>query len=178
MGLKQIIKEQQILASGAVEAELVLAGEPLIYSIKYKVGQRSHSTQFFRNMKWRSLLKCWFRSQYNTKTPVVIAVRFYVSPPSNVSIKAADLKKESTPAVHSFEVCDYLLSFFEMLHHVLINSYKQIVKVDVEKFYSAEPRTVFKFMTWSQHVKLQAGNPPHAEAKRIGEDRQVSDIQP
>ena len=178
MGLKQIINEQKILTSSAVASELVLPGEPLIYSIKYKVGQRSHTTQFFRNMQWKSLLKCWFRSQYNTKTPVVIVVRFYVSPPSNVNVKAADLKKELTPAVHSYEVCDYLLSFLEMLHHALINSYRQVVKVDVEKFYSAEPRTVFKFMTWSQHVKLQASNPLYAEAKGIGEDREVPDIQP
>lgn len=178
MGLKQIIREQKILASGAVEAELVLQGEPLIYSIKYKVGQRSHDTQFFRDLKWKSLLRCWFRAQYNTKTPVVIIVRFYVSPPSNVDVKAADLKKESTPAVHSYEVCEYLLSFLEMLHHALINSYRQVVKIDVEKFYSAEPRTVFKFMTWSQHVKLQAGNPLHAEAKGVSADRKTPDIQP
>lgn len=167
MGLKQIIREQKILESGVVESELVLEGEPMIYSIKYKVGHRTHSTQFFRDMKWKSLLKCWFRSQYNTKVPVVVLVRFYVSPPSTVSINDSDLKRESLPAVHSYEVCEYLLSFLEMLHHVLINSYRQIVKIDVEKFYSSKPRTVFKFMKWDQYVKLQTRHSPHPKTKGI-----------
>lgn len=181
MGLKQLIKQQKILATAtaeAVETELVLPGEPLIYSIKFRMGQRKNDVQFFRDMKWKSLIKCWFRSQYKTKSPVVILVRFFVSPPSSLNMKAAELKRESTPAVFSYEVCDYLLSFLEMLHHVLINSYRQVVKVDAEKFYSADPRTVFKFMTWSEYVKLQSGDPIHTEAQRVSAHVQGNSVQP
>lgn len=178
MGLKQLIKEQQILASGVVDAELVLPGEPLIYSIKYSIGSRKHSVQFFRDQKWKSLLKCYFRSYLKTHVPVVVLVRFYVSPPSYVDIKPAELKKESLPAVHSFEVCDYLLSFLEMLHHVLINSYRQVVKVDVEKFYSSSPRTVLKFMKWDQYVKLQDRHSIHSQSEELCAAREVQPVQP
>jgi len=177
MSLKQIIKEQKILQSGVVDSELTLEGEPLIYSIKYRIGQRLHTTQFFRDKKWRSLLRCWFRAQLNSKTPVVLIVRFYVSPPSNVTVKVSELKSEKTPAVKSYEVCDYLLSFLEMLRHGLFNSYRQIVKIDAEKFYSNSPKTIFKFMTWHQYVKLQSGNPLHSESKSSGKNGQVGLIQ-
>lgn len=178
LGLKQIIKQQKILASGAVDGELVLPGEPLIYSIKYQIGERRRSVQFFRNEKWKSLLKCYFRSYYHTSIPVVVLVRFYVSPPSHVNVKHRDLVKETVPAVHSFELCDYILSFIEMLHHVLINSYRQIVKFDVEKYYSDEPRTVFKFMKWEHYVDLQNNYTVHPESKRKRKDGEVWLLQP
>lgn len=172
MGLKQLIKQQRLLASGAVDLELVLPGEPLIYSIKYSIGDRLRSVQFFRNEKWKSVLKSFFPSYYRTSVPVVVIVQFYVSPPDSVKIKHADLLKETVPAVHSFELCDYLLSFLEMLHHVLINSYRQVVKIDVEKFYSANPRTVFKFMKWDHYVNLQNNNTVYPESKGLSKDRE------
>jgi hypothetical protein len=167
MSLKRLIRQQKILKSGAVDLELELPGEPLIYCIKYAIGARQRGAQFFRNEKWKSLLKCYFPSYYKTKTPVVLLIRFYVSPPSNVNVKVADLKKETVPAVHSYEVCDYLLSFMEMIHHVLINSYRQIVKVDVEKFYSANPRTVFKFMKWDHYDYIQNHHTLHSKGQEL-----------
>jgi len=155
MGLKTIINRSKILNREGIEAELVLPGEPNIYSIKLNVARRTFSVQFFRNMKFKSLLKCFFKAYLKTNTPVVIVVRFYVSPPSNVKISKRQLNAETVPAVSSHELCDYLLSFLEMLHHVLINSYRQIVKLDMEKFYSSNPRTVFKFMSWANYVLLQ-----------------------
>lgn len=151
----------------AVDAELVLPGEPMIYSIKYPIGNRSRASQYFRNIKWKSLLKCFFKSYYRTNTPVVVIVRFFVTPPDSVSLSFKDLSKESTPAVFAYEACDYLLSFLEMLHHVLINSYRQIVKIEVDKFYSNNPRTIFKFMKWDQYVELQNNNPLHAKAESV-----------
>lgn len=151
----------------AVDAELELPGEPMIYSIKYPIGNRSRASQYFRNMKWKSLLKCFFKSYYRTSTPVVVIVRFFVTPPESVNISFKDLSKEATPAVFAYEVCDYLLSFLEMLHHVLINSYKQVVKVEVDKFYSNNPRTVFKFMKWDQYVELQNKNSTHSESQVV-----------
>src|SRR5574338_472180 len=108
MSLKAFIKKQIILQQTAT-SELTLPGDPMIYSTKYHIGNRMHSTQFFRNMQWKSILKSCFTSCYNTKTPVVVIVRFYVSPPSYVKITPVKLKKENTPAVEAFEVCDYLL---------------------------------------------------------------------
>ena len=164
MRLKQIIQRQKLLSKEGISAKLELPGEPLIYSIKYTLGSRTHSTQFFRDIKWKSLLKSFFRSFYNTNTPVVVLVRFYVSPPPSKSLRATDLRKETIPAVFSYELCDYLLSFLEMLHHVLINSYRQIVKIDVEKFYSNNPRTVFQFMKWDEYVNLQNNNSVNAKS--------------
>lgn len=164
MGLKQLIKHQKILANHAADAPLELPGEPLIYSIKYSIGQRIHSADFFRNTKWRSLLKCFFRSYYKTSVPVVVIVQFYVSPSPRKKIKPSDVKKETVPAVSSYELCDYLLSFLEMLRGVLINSYRQIVKIETVKFYSANPRTVMKFIKWDDYVQLQNKNTIHAKS--------------
>lgn len=166
MGLKQIIRQQKILESGAVDYELELPGEPMIYSIKYPVGKRTRCLQFFRNMKWASLLKCYYRAYYNTKTPLVLILRLYTTPPEGVKVTAEQIRRETVPATMSYELCDYTLSFLEMLHHVLINSYKQFVKIDVEKWYSARPRTTMKFMKWDHYVALQNKNTLHTEAKK------------
>lgn len=164
MRLKRLIKEKQILAQAAT-MELELPGEPMIYSIKYTLKNRTLSTQFFRNMQWKSLFKSYFKSYYNTNTPVVVIVRFYVSAPASLKISSRNLKSEKTPAVKAYELCDYLLSFLEMLHHVLINSYCQIVKVDAEKYYSNNPRTVFQFMKWDHYVEHCKNNDTvHAES--------------
>ncbi len=162
MGLKQLIKKKKILSNRALNAELVLPGEPLIYSIKYAVGRRTRSLCYFRNGQWKSLLRTFFPAYFKTKVPVVILVLFYVSPPSHVDIKASDLKSEKIPAVFSFELCDYFLSFIEMFHHTLLNSYKQIVKIDMVKFYSNNPRTVFKYVKWDHYLELQNYNSVHA----------------
>jgi len=129
-------------------------------------------------MKWKSLLKCFFRSYYRTNTPVVVVVRFYVSPPSSVKIKEADLRKETVPALFSYEICDYLLSFLEMLHHVLINSYRQIVKIDAEKYYSSNPRTVFQFMKWDHYENLPNRNTVHTKTKSFDPLGEAFPLQP
>jgi len=169
MSLKQIIKRSKLL-NNVVARELVMPGEPLIYSIKYPVGRRTRGIQFFRNMKWKSLLKAFFRSFYRTNIPLVVIVRFFVSPPDHVNVSSAVLRQESTPAVMCYELCDYTLSFLEMLHHVLFNSYRQVVKIDAEKFYSNNPRTVVQFMKWDEYVKLQSNNTLHSKAKSVSRD--------
>lgn len=176
MSLKQIIKRSKIL-NNVVARELVMPGEPMIYSLKYPVGRRTRGVQFFRNMKWKSLLKTFFRSFYRTNIPLVVIVRFYVTPPENVVLSAKTLRQESMPAVMSYEICDYTLSFLEMLHHVLFNSYKQVVKLDAVKFYSDNPRTVVQFMKWDEHVKLQSSNTNHTKAKSISTDGKGSMVQ-
>lgn len=177
MSLKQIIRQSRLL-NEVVGNEMVLPGEPMIYSVKYPVGQRTRGVQFFRNMKWKSFLKTFFRSFYRTTTPVAVIVRFYVSPPEYIKVPLKLLRQESLPAVMSYELCDYTLSFLEMLHHVLFNSYRQVVKLDVEKIYSNNPRTVMKYMKWDEYVKLQGNNTLHTKAKSVGEDVKRQKLQP
>jgi len=169
MSLKQIIQRSQTFNREGIEAELVLPGEPNIYSIKVNLARRSYTLQYFRNMKFKSILKCFFLSYMKTTTPVVIVVKFFVTPPSNVKISKRELNKESVPAAQSHELCDYLLSFQEMLHLVLFNSYRQVVKLDAEKYYSSNPRTVFKFMSWANYVVLQNIDSVHSSNK--GKDK-------
>lgn len=176
MSLKQIINRGKIL-SKVINRELELPGEPMIYSVKYPVGQRTRGLQFFRNMKWRSILKTFFRSFFRTNTPVVVIVRFFVTPSETVNISPKNLRQESVPAVMSYELCDYTLSFLEMLHHVLFNSYRQVVKLDVVKFYSNKPRTLVKFMKWDEYVKLQNSDTDNTKAEGIGEDDKRESIQ-
>ena len=175
--LKQIIKHQKLLKSGVIEAPFTIPGEPMIYSLKYDVGKRTTSLNVFRNMQWKSMLKCFFASQYKTSTPVVLLVRFYVTPPPKVSVDKRHLLGEKIPATHSFELCDYVLSFIEMLHHVLINSYRQIVKLDLEKYYSSDPRTVFQFMRWSDYAELQNLHPIHPKSQGVGKDGSKRSVQ-
>ena len=164
MSLKQVIKQKQLLQQIACH-ELVLPGEPLIYCIKYRPGQRMHTTLFLRNKKWNSFIKSFFKSYYNTKTPVVVLVDFFVTPAEGTKVKEKDLINECIPATRAYEICDYLLAFLEMLHKVVINSYKQIVKIESNKFYSKNPRTVFKFMHWDTYVNLQNNDTNHTKTK-------------
>lgn len=136
----------------------VMREEPMIYSLKYSVGNRSTSVTAFRDKRYRSMLKCWFRYYNDHKTPVVILVRFYVSPLSYVKIDKKTLREEKTPAMRSHEMADYLLSLMQMLHMTLFGCYRQIVKVDCEKYYSDSPRTVLQFMSWNAYVKLLQDN--------------------
>lgn len=148
-------KKRALRDSGAIDAELTLPGEPLPYAIKFDVGKRMMDLSYFRNKKWMSMIKCFFKSYMNTDTPCVLFVRFYVSPPIHADVNRKLLYGDKNPATRSYEVCDYLLSFMEMIHRKLINSYRQIVKLDVEKYYSTRPRTVFKFMSWENYIGFQ-----------------------
>ena len=176
MSLKRIIKEKMIL-SRIAGRPLTIPGEPMIYSLKYPVGQRTRALQFFRNSAWKSLLKAQFRSFYNTNTPVVLILLFFVSPPAGVVVSKKTLLKESLPAVKAYELLDYTLSFMEMLMHVLINSYKQIVKIDAEKFYSANPRTEVKFMKWEEYGELQNSDTDNTETKSLSKNGERKALQ-
>lgn len=169
MGLKHIIKRQRII-NPAAGNEMELPGEPLIYSLKQTVGSRMLTHDFFRNQQWSSLLKCHFPSYYRVTVPVVLMVKFYVTPPPSVHVSDRTLKAETMYATRSFEVCDYLLSFLEMIMHVLINSYRQVVKIEVDKFYSSNPRTVFKFMKLSHYVKLYRNTAVHPASESLSQD--------
>lgn len=165
MSLKQLINRKKQINYPAIDFELTIPGEPMIYSVKYRVGERRHYPFVFRNRKLYSMLRCQFRAYLKTHIPVVLFVKFYVTPPEHAQISMTEIRKDDIPAVKAYECCDYLLSFMEILHHVLLNSYRQIVKVDVEKFYSNNPRTTMKFMKWEDYGLLQAHNTKQAKTK-------------
>lgn len=165
MSLKSIIRQKQILEATA-QTEFEMPGEPMILSVKFDVGKRRFHADYFRNKKFRSILKCIFRAQYLRHQSVVIQVRFYVTPNEREKrLTTKQLKSEKVPAVFAYELCDYGLSFLQALMHTLFYCYKQIVKLDMEKYYSDNPRTVFKFLTWDQYVKLQSGDTIRPESK-------------
>lgn len=171
MSLKQIINRSKAIRSGAIDARLILQGEPMIYSIKYSVGMRRRGLNYFRNESWRGLLMCYFNAYRRSKVPLVLVIRFYVSPPIGAKLSKQSLKRESTPAVHSHELCEYLLSFMEILLHVLINSYRQFVRIEMDKYYSDTPRTVFQFMTWENYDHLKANNTLDTQSKSLSTRR-------
>ena len=162
------IREEGLLAAGVMKNTFTLPGEPMIYSIKYNMSERRQSVQFYRNKKLYSMLKCIFPTYFNSKTGVVLIVRFYVSPPSFITVKDKDVKSEKEPAPQAHELCEYLLSFLEILRHVLVHNYKQFVKIDCEKYYSKDPRTVFQFMKWDHYAFYKDNNTLHTETKSLG----------
>lgn len=169
--LKGLIRRKaqlKLLPQPGVEAELTLPGEPYIYSVKYRVGERWNCPQFFYNQSIKSLLKCYFRAYPKKHTPVAIIVRFYVSPTEDAKVSASELKKENVPASDSYELCDYLLHFLEGLHLVLIGNYRQICALHMHKFYSKNPRTVFQFMRYDHYAQFVSNNDPvyaHSEGE-------------
>lgn len=175
--LKQFIKRKaQAMAQGkseenekrfqqAVFNEFVIPGEPLQYSVKYAIeGRFRKQVVHFRNQQFTSLIRCCMANYTtNRAEPVCLFVRFFVSPPTGVNIDPKDLAKENIPAVKAAELCDYLLSFQEMLFHGLFYTYRQVVKIEADKFYSKNPRTVFQYMRWGHYVRYKNNNPIYTQ---------------
>lgn len=147
MSLKKIIARDKLRKKLKNQA-IIVDEEPLIYSFKYSLNMRKLPVHHFKKKQWTGVLRSLADASYYTTTPMVLFVTFYVSPPEDEVISQSALKREKTPAVMSYELCDYLLSFMEMLYKVLIASYRQIVKVDMEKFYSDKPRTEFRLIRY------------------------------
>ncbi len=176
MNRKRRIREKHI-AQVSVSTEMAIEGEPMIYSVKFKVGERQTSLAQLRNMKWKSILKCCFRSYMKKNQKVVLLIRFYVTPPAHISLEPETLRKEKLPATESHEICEYLLSFLELLNHVLVNCYRQFVKIDAEKYYSDNPRTVFKFMKWEHYDAHKNHDPLYTKTKRVSANREEKRLQ-
>ncbi len=180
MSLKQLIKRKEILKTQMHSGiSLTLPGEPLLYSVKYTLGKRRLPVQFFRNKKFMSLIRCYFPAYRSAKTPVVLIVGFYVSPFRDKAPKLSlkKIRSEEVPAVYSWELCDILLSFLEMIFHAVLGSYRQIVKIDVCKFYSDNPRTVFQFLHWDNYVNLQNHYSLDAQSESVGKVQQPKGLQ-
>lgn len=178
MSLKHLINFKKILEKSNPSYELTLPGEPMIYSVKCQVGKRHLHARVFRNRQFFSIIRCYFRAQTHKSKPVVIIVKFFVSPPEKIKIPDSELKKEKTPAVYSYEIAEYILSFMELMLCCLIGSYRQIVKVDAEKFYSNNPRTVFRFYAWDTYVALKNHHTVHPPAEGFATIVERPQVQP
>lgn len=159
MGLKEIIRRKKLIEMFGHKMEITLPGEPLIYSIKERLSNRIDPKDHFRNRMHVPRLRCEFPAYFNPNSPVVLLVNFYVSPFPFADVSEKAVKSEAV-AVHAYELCEYLLSFMEMLSKTLVSTYRQIVKIDCEKYYSKEPRTVVKFMSWSNYENVLRGKDP------------------
>lgn len=171
MSLKQIIKRDK-LRKKLKDQAIVVDEEPLIYSYKYSLNMRKLPVHHFKRKQWTGILRAMCDYANRTTTPMVLIVTFYVSPPTSEVVSDKALKAESTPAVMSYELCDYLLAFMEMLHHTLIGSYRQLVRIEMDKFYSLAPRTEFKLMRHRIYVSGKDTDQPEGKSKRKDSERQ------
>ena len=161
---ERIIRQQFDLPRG-YDYKLTIPGAPLIYSSHIDIGMSRVTAQAIRNKRVRNLLRCHYPTYTRDTTPVAVLVKFYVYPPTFIKISAKDLKAETTPAIWPHELFDYGLSFIEMLRHSLIANYTQIVKIDMQKYYSTNPRTEMQFMAWSHYVQFQDHDTLYAQSK-------------
>lgn len=176
MGLKQIIARKNLYNS-AIEYTMTIPFEPLLFSVKHQLLGRRHDLAFFRNKQWYSILKCRFPSYTRKKIPVVVIVKFYVPPPHKCYVTKEEVRKEKTPALESPELTEYLLSFLEMIMWCLIGDYRQVVKIDMCKFYSNKPRTTFQFMKWSNYELLLTEAKNHTQAENERANRPEPSVQ-
>lgn len=179
MSLKQIIRKSKLGHYKTIRAQdindLVMKQEPMPYSAKLQVGRRILPAQHWRNVQWYSPLKCCIPNYKRKGEALVLLIRFYVSP--NVELTDRQLKAEG-PATEAFELCEYLLSFLEMLIGNVYSSHRQIVKVDMEKHYSKDPRTEFKLIPWREYAKLPVHPADNAGEQKKRKPRQRTVLQP
>lgn len=165
------------LKRASTYSECILPGEPMIYSVKLKHANRRITFNKVRTEEFKRILKCFYPNYRNKTVPIVILVRFYVSPRQSAEVGWKDVRSEKKPAIGSFEIADYLLAFMEILKDTVFKHYQQIVKIDVQKFYSKNPRTCFKIMTWSDYGEFQNTHPDNAEGKGLGARRKSRVLQ-
>ena len=181
--LKHLLKRQAIQRKLAMEADVARApmtipGDPMGYCIRYQVGARTLPAQHFRKKQYTSILKSHFKFYYRPETPVVLILRFYVPLSVRAKFTKAQLKNDDVPAARSLELCEYILSFLEMIYKALINCYRQVVKIDAEKYYSNNPRTEFQFLKWDHYVQLYRKDTVNAKSKSKRKTRPLRSIQP
>lgn len=177
MSLKRLIHYRKQFLE-ACNYEFTIPGEPLIFSFLYHTRKRWLADAHYRNVGWKSFLRCVFRGEYRFTRPVVVFVRFYVSPPNGIDIHTRTLKNEKTVATDAHELCDYLMSFLEMVKMALLKDYRQIVKIDAEKYYSDKPRTVMKFIRHETYVELLREGHLQPDSQAISKNKSKPLLQP
>lgn len=179
MVTKQVIQRSQQF-NPAVWNVFTIPEFPMVYSLKYPIGKRTLDMKYFRKKAYASLMKCQmpaFVGDHGTK-PLVLRVRFYVPPFVHKNVPQKDVVTERVPAKYSYELCDYLLALLELLHKVLLDNYKDICKVECEKYYSNNPRTEFQFMTWENYGRLLNNDSLDPKSKSKRKARSSWSVQP
>lgn len=166
MGLKQIIHRKQQF-NKAVWNAFTIPEPPMLYSLRYPIGLRRLDLKYFKKKAFASLMKCTMPSFCPNRKhiPLVLIVRFYVPPFKFAEVPKEKIRPDNIPAVHSFELTDYLLALMEMIRTVLVDNYRTICKIEMEKYYSYKPRTEFMFMTWENYERLLHDDTIHTETK-------------
>jgi len=108
----------------------------------------------------------------------VIKVIFYVSPLKNHDFTLAELKSEKIPATLCCELTDYMLSFLEMIRGTLVQTCRQVVRIEMEKYYSNKPRTYFKMLSWKDYIALQRKDPTQTDAESLSDSNKEKRVQP
>lgn len=180
MSQRQVIRRRLLEKKmhKALTQKMELPGEPHVWSIQFPFDNRQLPGRYFNRKMFASLIKCHFPAYWKDKTPVVVIVRFYVSAPEAEGIGKRALNAEKTPAVKTHELCDYLIHFLYLLHNVVISNYRQIVKIDAEKYYSSNPRTVFQFMRKETYDAIENNHPLYASSEEKRTPRIKKLVQP
>lgn len=169
---------QLALKKAAVFSECEIPGEPMIFSHKLQHKARMLTINHVRGKDYGRILRCFYPRFSTEEIPVVVLVRFYVTPRKNAPAGWDEVRTDKVTATHSYELCDYLLAFLEIIKNALLKTYTQIVKIDAVKFYSKRPRTCFKIMTWSDYGQFQNNYTVDAKAKGFGTRGKIRFLQP
>ncbi len=176
--LKRYERETGIVPPG-FKYKMTIPGEPMIYSTRIHISNRKrHDAQYFRNKSVKGMLKARFPAYKKDSMPVVLIATFYLEPLFDRCATNKELNADSKPACRCFELPEYILSLMEMIRPVLMFTYKQIVKIDVEKFYSNNPRTVLQFMSWEHYVYFRDKDTLNPETESVPKKRKVGSLQP
>jgi hypothetical protein len=177
MSLRQIIKRAKLYKTEDRKNCLEIPETPMLFSIEEEA-YRNTPPEELRNMKFYGILKSWFESYMDCTQPVVVKVIFYIKPMKSFEPSPEALKLEKSPAVCGPELCDFMLSFLEMIRGTLITCCRQIVRIEMEKYYSNKPRTFFKLIPWSEHIELQRKDTAQTDPEGVSNSNKSSRVQP
>jgi hypothetical protein len=146
--------------------EFTITGSPLEFTAFTEFDERlNNATPRKRKRMFAPLIRSTMPTFNLSDTPVCLFVRFFVRPPDHVDVADELLEAETVPATECAELCEYFLSLLDFFRDVVIHSYKQIVKVEMDKFYSNRPRTVFQIMKFEHYVTYKDVRPIHTQSK-------------
>lgn len=161
----------------AVTRSMLLRGEPLLYSLKQPEGYEKDrfalkNLKKLRLKQFFGAIRSTFMAELDQKTPVVFIIKLFVSPHPCVPVDHKDVISEKTPAVGTYELCEYLLSFLELMRDTLYSSHRQICAIEIEKHYSLKPRIEFQYMRYPSYVELKNDHRRYTQAKMLSKLRE------
>lgn len=171
---------QEIGHPGATSV-LTLPVDPPLFSTGVTVTSRRLNDLHFKRKAFFSLLRSFFKTYALDHVPVVLCCRFYIRPPAYEKrrFSAKELRSEQVPAVYAPELCEYVLALLSCLHEVLFKNYRQVVRIETEKFYTSKrPRTELQFMHWENWRHFYAKHPFYTKAYDFRAPESIRVVQP